>query len=132
VALSLGHESRGQLTDALAVRDGELELLRVQKRTVSEVYCHRERCRLLDESGRLDQRRSWRGPRRRLRRPEQHLAELDRLTTRWGLPRGRAGTVVDLCLQIVKGPENPNAVTRHRSVLAAITIWLRRSAFAIA
>ena len=83
-AKSLCHEQQGELNQALAVRDDELKLVRKQKRTISEVYCHRERCRLLAGLGRLTTTDldDARAAARRLRWPERHLAELNRLATR--------------------------------------------------
>jgi hypothetical protein len=80
-ALSLCHEQAGQVADALAVRDRELALLESQGRTISEVYCHRERCRLLAALGRLRAADLdvARAAARRLRFAEAHLAELERL-----------------------------------------------------
>jgi hypothetical protein len=80
-ALASYHELAGQPKAALAVRDRELELLRAQGRTISEVYCHRERCRLLASLGRLtpDDLEAGRGSARRLRFPARHLAEFDGL-----------------------------------------------------
>src|SRR5262249_32028625 len=46
-------EQDGRLEEALAVRQRELALVRGQGRMISEVYCQRERCRLLAASGRL-------------------------------------------------------------------------------
>jgi hypothetical protein len=80
-ALSFCHEQAGQPQEALAVRDRELESLRKQGRTIAEVYCHRERCRLLAGFGRLTSTDldAARAAALRLRFPERHLAELDRL-----------------------------------------------------
>jgi hypothetical protein len=83
-ALSLGHEHQGQTEEALAVRERELVVVRIQGKTISEVYCQRERCRLLSELGRLTGAHldDGRAAARRLRFPDRHLAELDRLAVR--------------------------------------------------
>jgi hypothetical protein len=83
-ALSLGHEHAGEWENALAVRDRELSGLVAQGRTVSEVYCHRERCRLLAATGRLTpvDLDAGRAAARRLRFPEPHLAALDQIADR--------------------------------------------------
>jgi hypothetical protein len=80
-ALAVLHEQEGRPEDALVVRERELALLRSQGRTISEVYCHRERCRLLAGFGRLtaDDLAAARSAAGRLRHPESHLAELARL-----------------------------------------------------
>jgi hypothetical protein len=80
-SLSSSHECVGDLDAALAVRNRELSLLQAQGRTISEVYCHRERCRLLAVAGRLTAAdlEAGRIAARRLRFPETYLAELDRL-----------------------------------------------------
>ena len=61
------------------MREAELALLQAQGRTISEVHCHRERCRLLEECGRLTHAdlEAGRAAARRLRFPEPHLAALD-------------------------------------------------------
>lgn len=81
-ALSLCHEQTGQLEEALAVRNRELELVHRQGRTISEVYCHRQRCRLLADLGRLSAADldAARAAALRLRFPAPHLAELNRQT----------------------------------------------------
>jgi hypothetical protein len=83
-ALSLCHEHQGQVHEALAVRESELTHLRSQGRTISEVYCHRERCRLLAGLGRLTSSdlNAARAAARRLRRPECHLDEFDTMGSR--------------------------------------------------
>jgi hypothetical protein len=83
-ALSLGHEHQGQMEEALAVQERELTMLRAQGRTISEVYCHRERCRLLLGLGRLTvpDLDAGRAAARRLRSPERHLAALDQFARR--------------------------------------------------
>jgi hypothetical protein len=80
-ALCAVHECVGDLEAALAVRDRELVLLQAQGRTISEVFCHRERCRLLASVGRLSAAavEAGRIAAQRLRFPERHLAELDRI-----------------------------------------------------
>jgi hypothetical protein len=79
-ALSHGYEWAGDPDAALAVRDRELGLLRRQGRTISEVYCQRERCRLLAARDRLTAADldAARAAARQLRLPQPHLAELDR------------------------------------------------------
>jgi hypothetical protein len=80
-ALGFCHEQAGRLDEALALRERERALLQSQGRTISEVYCHRHRCRLLARLGRLtdDDVEAGRAAARRLRFPDSHLAELDRL-----------------------------------------------------
>jgi hypothetical protein len=83
-ALCACHEYAGRPAEALAVRDRELALLRSQGRTISEVYCQQERARLLAGLGRSADfdLEAARAAARRLRFPEPHLAELERLAGR--------------------------------------------------
>jgi hypothetical protein len=78
-ALSLCHELAGLPEIALQVRDRELALVQAQGRTISEVYCHHERCRLLAGPGRLTAADldSARAAARRLRFPDRHLSALE-------------------------------------------------------
>jgi hypothetical protein len=80
-ALSACHELAGRTEEALAVRDRELALVQQQGRTIAEVRCHRQRCRLLARLGRLTAGgvEQGRAAARRLRFPSEHLAELDRI-----------------------------------------------------
>jgi hypothetical protein len=80
-ALSRCHELAGQLPEALAVRQRELQALRSQGRTIAEVHGDYECCRLLAQLGQLTP--ADLGPAReaaqRLRFPGRHLEALDRL-----------------------------------------------------